>query len=702
MIVNAKGVASVAVIIVLAACAPTPGGVASSARSVSPSGQPITCAAAAVNVDAPSARANAAFAFDVDHREMVLFGGNPGSLSDTWTWDGRWTQQHPALSPPAASQTAMAYDVIHHEMVMYVPVQGPGTAPETWTWAGHEWAQRRSIHVPPSRDQPAMASDPSRGGVVLVGGTASGDRSDVWAWNGVDWTEVVPDQGPIFGSAHSIVVSPKTGGAVIVVGNLGAYQLQNGAWSSLGVPWPSTAGFVGNVSYEGAVGFVRFAPDGKTSTWLPGRDSTWQALTPACSPPGRWINGERPAMAYDGWRDVAVLFGGFDRNDTWTFDGKTWTPATGATPPASPGPSPTPGAGAWSRLPDLHTGRVDATATVLPDGRVLVAGGSEEAEIPIATAEIFDPRTNAWSAVAPMTSPRARHTATLLRDGRVLMVGGLGPGRGTAELYDPATNAWSPAGNLVAARANHQAVLLGDGSVLVVGGRQAGRPLSSAEVFDPKTRSWTAVASLSVARDRPQAVALHDGRVLVTGGVTIDTGGSLDASVLFGSPLATIELYDPTKKTWAAGPPMAVGRVGHAMAVLRSGQVLVLGGTRDDAPAEIYDPLADTWSEGPVLSPRIAPAVGLLSDGEVVVAGGLKEDYDATTVASTGYTPVLLDSVMVFDPSGRQWTAGASLGVARWLATGSLLQDGRFLVCGGGNPLAAGSAAVEAFTKPAA
>ena len=633
---------------------------------------------------------------------MLLFGGSPGSLNDTWTWDGRWTQKHPAQSPPGGSLGVMAYDVTHHEMVLYEPDQGPGTAPQTWTWDGRDWTEQHPAHVPPTRQQPAMATDPSHSGVVLVGGTAAGDRSDVWAWNGGDWTEVVPDQGPIFGSAHAVVVSAKVGHTLAVVGNVGAYQLQSGAWSSLGVPWPSATGWVGNVAYAVGTGFVRFGPDGATSTWLPGRDSAWQALSPACSPPGRWINGERPAMAYDEWRDLVVLFGGFDRNDTWTFDGKTWSRPSGATPPASPKPSPTPGVGAWSPLPDLPTGRLDASATVLRDGRLLVAGGSQETEIAIATADIFDPKTNAWSAAAPMTSARARHTATLLRDGRVLVVGGLGPGRGTAELYDPAANAWSPAGNLVEARANQQAVLLGDGGVLVMGGRQAGRPLSSAEIFDPRTRSWTAVPSLSVARDRPEAVALHDGRVLVTGGVTIDTGGALESGVLFGSPLATIELYDPAKKAWTAGSPMSVGRVGHAMAVLGSGQVLVVGGTRDPAPAEVYDPVADTWFEGPNLIPRIAPTIGLLSDGEVVVAGGLEEEYDPATVASTGYTPVLLDSVMVFDATGRQWTAGASLSVARWLANGSLLQDGRFLMCGGGNPPGAGSAAAEAFTKPAA
>src|SRR5207302_454769 len=221
-------------------------------------------------------------------------------------------------------------------------------------------------------------------------------------------------------------------------------------------------------------GFVRFAGNGETWTWRPELDPGWRKAALECSPPARWADTYRPAMAYDDSRDVIVLFGGRDRNDTWTFDGSTWAPAAGA--------------------------------------------------------------------AASMAYPRARHTATLLADGRVLVVGGLGPGRGNSEIYDPGTNNWSPAGNLISARANHQAVRLADGRVLVMGGRQPGRPLSSAEIFDPQLRTWTSTASLLVARDRPQAVLLSDGKVLVTGGVSVDVGGSLDAAVLFGSPLAPSEI----------------------------------------------------------------------------------------------------------------------------------------------------------------
>lgn len=667
------------------------------------------CYAPAITSGAPGPRANAAFAFDIDRRVMVLFGGGNGpqvgaGYTDTWTWDlSGWRQQSPAQSPPATAEAGMAYDQIHHYMVLYEPAWSAGAAPQTWTWDGTNWTQQFPEHTPPTRAEPAMAPDPALGGVVLVGGTDSSDRSDVWAWNGSDWIEVFADQGPIFGSAHSVVVSPKDG-SLTVVGNTGAYRFNGGTWTSLGVPWPSGTGYVGNVAYDvgsyGPVGFVRFGPQGETWTWLPGRDSEWSKLTPPCSPPGRWSNGFGPAMAYDGWADFVVLFGGRNRNDTWIFNGTSWVPgAGGAASPVTPSPTPAVGAGSWTTLASLATGRIDQTATVLQDGRVLVVGGSTQAEAnQLATAELFNPKTNTWSAAAPMAYARARHTATLLPDGRVLVVGGLGLGRGNAEIYDPKTNTWSSAGSLVSARANHSAVLLSDGTVLVIGGRQPGRPLSSAEVYDPKLGKWTATGSLLVARDRPQAELLPDGKVLVTGGVSVDTGGSLDASVLFGSPLASTEIYDPTSKAWTPGPAMSVGRVGHAMAVLGNGNVFVVGGTRDPAPAEILDLTTGSWSSTPVIAARIAPAIGVLGGGRVVVAGGLVEKYDPATVASTGYTPVLLDTVDIFDSSTGLWSAGPSMAVPRWFASGAVLADGRFLVCGGGNPLLAGNDDVEAYT----
>ncbi|HYM66803.1 MAG TPA: kelch repeat-containing protein [Patescibacteria group bacterium] len=692
------GVAAVTVIALAACSRLAPVGQLTASPSTASS-----CSATGTGPSAPPPRANAALAFDVDRKQLVLFGGvssgqTPGSYDDTWTWDGGWTLQHPTQSPAGASSAGMAYDPIHHVMVLYVPAGSPGASPETWTWDGSNWTRQNPAHLPPSRIEPAMAADPVRGGVILVGGTAAGDRSDIWAWNGSDWTEVLADQGPVFGAAHAIAVSPKDD-SIVVTGNVGAYQFAAGAWKSLGVPWPDTNDFADNVAYANGIGFVRFSDRAETMIWRPGQDTAWQSLTPACAPTAGWTDTRRPAMAYDEWLNVVVLLAGVGHSETWIFDGHSWAPGAQASPNTTPtSPRPT-GAGAWSPMPNLASGRLDQTATRLLDGRVLVVGGSLESEVnALATAEIFDPKADRWSTAAPMASPRARHTATRLQDGRVLVVGGLGPGRGTAELYDPSTNTWSGAGKLAQGRANHAAVLMPDGNVLVVGGRLPGQPLASAEVYDPRLNTWTAVGALPTPRDRPQAVLLDTGKVLVTGGVAVDTGGSLDASVLFGSPLATTEIYDPGTQTWSDGPSMSIGRVGHVMVTLGDGRVLVAGGTRDPAPAEIFDPVAGTWTATAVVPARIAPAAGLLPDGRVIVAGGLVEQYDPQTVASTGYTPILLTTADLFQPSSFSWLAAAPLSTGRWLSSGTVLSDGRFLVCGGGNPLAAGVDAVEAFS----
>lgn len=152
--------------------------------------------------------------------------------------------------------------------------------------------------------------------------------------------------------------------------------------------------------------------------------------------------------------------------------------------------------------------RINHTATSLPDGRVLVAGGQDRGACVRADAQLFDPATGRWQGAAPLIRARQQHTATLLPDGRVLVAGGLfgGPERGmswlaSAELYDPASDRWRETAPLAAARSGHTATPLPGGRVLVVGGRSAGGlTLTSAEVYDPALDRWQAAAPLGTAR----------------------------------------------------------------------------------------------------------------------------------------------------------------------------------------------------------
>jgi hypothetical protein len=152
----------------------------------------------------------------------------------------------------------------------------------------------------------------------------------------------------------------------------------------------------------------------------------------------------------------------------------------GAVPPQAAQAAP----GTWTASGNLNTAREAHTATLLPDGKVLVAGGLGSSGV-LNSSEVYDPATGAWTASGNLNTGRYHHTATLLPDGKVLVAGGLGSS-GTldsVEVYDPAAGTWAASSNLTTGRYHHTATLLPDGKVLVAGGYGGGL-LNSAEVYD--------------------------------------------------------------------------------------------------------------------------------------------------------------------------------------------------------------------------
>lgn len=350
-------------------------------------------------------------------------------------------------------------------------------------------------------------------------------------------------------------------------------------------------------------------------------------------------------------------------------------PVAGAAAPtdAPPTDAPPP-TGLWSRTGDpLHPVRSVHTATVLRSGQVLVAGGlgDREASDATATAELYDPRTGTWTSTGSMTAPRMHHTATLLPDGRVLVAGGAAEARfsspvATAEVYDPRTGTWTATGPMTEARVFHRAVPIGGGRVLVAGGMAS----DTAEVYDHRSGTWSATGSMTYARFNPTLTSLPGGKVLVAG------GGPYWLDSLLSSWQDTAEVYDVRTGSWTVVAPMNDERVGADAQALRGGQVLVFGGGNETgilASAEVYDPRTDTWRlVEPMSVDRFRPCTTRLADGRVLVAGGYSQGPEQ-----------LLASAEVYDYRTGTWRSAGSMEAPRVDCTASLVRGRAVLVTGG-------------------
>jgi hypothetical protein len=263
-------------------------------------------------------------------------------------------------------------------------------------------------------------------------------------------------------------------------------------------------------------------------------------------------------------------------------------------------------AGSFAVSGSMTAPRYAHTATALVNGEVLVAGGfgsgsdCEDLGEPSQNgAELYDSSTGSFRATGRMILGRGGHTATLLTDGKVLVAGGgdqgggalpfYGKGSDTAELYDPRTGVFRSTGNMATARLGHAATLLPDGKVLIVGGvpMSVSQPTATAEIYDPGTATFTTTASMTTARAGHTATILQDGRVLITGGYKDFTNGEFHSS-------PTAELYDPVRRTFSATGSMVVARFVHTATVLPDGTVLIVGG--GDPTAELYDPATGSFS----------------------------------------------------------------------------------------------------------
>ncbi|CAF2984215.1 unnamed protein product [Rotaria sp. Silwood2] len=203
----------------------------------------------------------------------------------------------------------------------------------------------------------------------------------------------------------------------------------------------------------------------------------------------------------------------------------------------------------------MNAARSLHTASVLANGKVLIAGGvayNANYNLMANSAELYDPVTRSWTTTGNIIMARYWHTASILSNGKILITGGVICCEGsnmplnTAEIYDPSTGSWTMTSNMTIARYWHTASILANGKVLVVGGvSYSGNNsvlLNSAELYDPSTGSWTMTNNMTFQRSSHTAAILSNGKVLVAGGyATNDNNDNLSN---------TTELYDPLTGLW--------------------------------------------------------------------------------------------------------------------------------------------------------
>ena len=290
-----------------------------------------------------------------------------------------------------------------------------------------------------------------------------------------------------------------------------------------------------------------------------------------------------------------------------------------------------------------------------------------------------------FTATGSMTTARVGHTATLLPNGKVLIAGGAIPIPGLphpnsvfgAELYDPSNGTFTATGDMTTPRQQHTATLLPNGKVLIVGGDTCNssgcRLLASAELYDPSTGSFTATGNMTTARWGNTATLLNKGKVLIAGG---DAGGAFGAT-------ASAELYDFSTERFSATGDMTTTRAFHTATILPDGSVLIAG-SEDWYGAvpglELYDPnagaflrVSETIPSGPLGEPRTTKTLTLLTNGKVFA---LLEEAE-------GGDP---DGAAVYDPATGAFALTGEPTVLTYTAT--LLPDGTVLVTGIGSPSA--------------
>jgi len=334
--------------------------------------------------------------------------------------------------------------------------------------------------------------------------------------------------------------------------------------------------------------------------------------------------------------------------------------------------------GAWTSAPSLHTARDGHTATLLPNGNVVVAGG-ENNNATMTSTEVYSPTTGSWTVSGNLNTARSNANALLLPNGSILVAGGcvsacLSSTTATAEIFNSLNGTWLKIGSMTKARTYFSMVMLANGSVLVAGGctglnaNGCSGVTPAAEIYNPSTGKWTATGAMTAARGNLTATRLPNGNVLAAGGINAA-----------GNPLGTAELYNPTTGKWTATGKMITARDEHTAVLLATGKVLVAGGENAASvttiKTELYDPATGKWTaSGNLKTSRLEHTCTMLANGNVLITGG-------NTVTST--TTTVLSSAELYNSTSGVWSTAGSMASPRVGHTTTLLISGTVLAASG-------------------
>ena len=365
--------------------------------------------------------------YDIAHDQMVLFGGKTNgsfalTLGDTAIFAGRaWMEATPRTVPIVRNRPALAYDSVHHRVVMF-----GGSDPnashffnETWLWDGHDWQQAEPTTSPPARDGASMVFDSKRGRVIMFGGRTRLPEGysmygDTWSWDGTNWTDLGPTTTPEARSGAGMSYDPLRDQVVMVGGTnktdalntnttlctyLNPCAITVKTWTFDGTDWHAYTGTQPSARFDtrmawdaashtsllfgGNVSTVAGTPSDLQDTWL-WNGSTWTALSPATKPAARsdYALASNPAAG-----KITLAGGTATDGKTWQWNGTAWTDVTPLAPPQ---------ARAAQTAYDLRRGRnvaLDPTANVTyeVDGTGWVQRGAGPSDFFGDTPMVYDP-----------------------------------------------------------------------------------------------------------------------------------------------------------------------------------------------------------------------------------------------------------------------------------------------------------------------